>query len=32
MFNIAMHLMYRKRQDVNTQIPDQLPIELALSS
>ena len=32
MFAIAMHMMFRKRQDQNVQIPEQLPIELSLSA
>jgi len=32
MFTIAMHLMFRKRQDPNLQMPDVLPPELALSA
>ena len=32
MFITAMHLMFRKREDPNVQIPDQLPIELSVSA
>ena len=32
MFNIAMHLMFRKRQDPNLEMPRDLPIELAISA
>ena len=32
MFTIAMHLMYRKRQDPNIEIPQSLPVELAVSA
>lgn len=32
MFFIAMHLMYKKKQDPNLELPDQLPIELAVSA
>ena len=32
MFTIAMHLMFRKRQDPNIEIPQTLPVELAVSA
>ena len=32
MFMIAMHLMYKKRQNPNLDLPDQVPIELRLSA
>ena len=32
MFYIAMHLMYKKRQDPNLELPDKVPIELAVSA
>jgi len=32
MFMIAMHLMYKKRQDANLELPDSVPVELRLSA
>lgn len=32
MFTIAMHMMFRKRQDPNIEIPQTLPVELAVSA
>ena len=32
MFFIAMHLMYKKRQDPNLELPNQVPAELAASA
>lgn len=32
MFTMAMHLMFRKRQDANIQLPESLPVELSLSA
>ena len=32
MFLIAMHLMYKARQDSNCQLPEQVPIELDVSA
>lgn len=32
MFTIAMHMMFRKRQDPNIEIPQSLPVELAVSA
>ena len=32
MFFIAMHLMYKKRQDPNLELPNQIPAELAASA
>jgi len=29
---MAMHLMFRKRQDANIQLPESLPVELSLSA
>ena len=31
-FRIAMHLMYKKRKDPSVELPDTLPIELAVSA
>ena len=32
MFFIAMHLMYKKRLNANVELPNQLPVELLVSS
>lgn len=32
MFFIAMHLMYKKKQDANLELPDQVPAELSASA
>lgn len=32
MFLVAMHLMYKKRKDPSTELPDSVPHELAVSA